>query len=55
MASVWGSCQRKRIPNSTHAPSARSSRAATQPVTGGKAPGTAPMIVQSAVRIFSGV
>ena len=37
------------------APGARSPRAATQPVTGGSAPGTAPTIMQNGVRSLSGV
>ena len=43
------------MPNSTQAPIPKASRDATQPATGGSAPGTAPTIVQSGVRSLSGV
>ncbi len=55
MASVCGICQRNMIANSTHASTDSSPRAATQPITGGKAPGIAPTGTQSELARFIGV
>jgi len=38
-----------------HAGASREPLAAAQPVSGGRAPGTAPINVQSEVRVFAGV
>ena len=43
------------MPNRSHAPWLSSSRAAAQPMTGGSAPGIAPMTVANDVMRFSGV
>ena len=41
--------------NSTHASTLAAPRAAAQPITGGRAPGTAPTSVAHGVRRLSGV
>jgi hypothetical protein len=43
------------MPNSTHAPGDSAPLAATHPITGGSAPGTAPTTVANDERRLSGV
>jgi hypothetical protein len=43
MAMKCGSCHRKRMPKTIHPPTASSFVAAVQPISGGTAPGIAPM------------
>ena len=43
------------MPNSTHASAVAAPRAAVHPMTGGRAPGTAPTSVAHGVRRLSGV
>jgi hypothetical protein len=55
MASTCGICQKKTIAKRIHASRESVPRAAAHPMTGGSAPGTAPMTVASDVMRFSGV
>ncbi len=55
MASVCGICHKNMIANSTQASTLRSPRAATQPITGGNAPGTAPTGTHNELTRFIGV
>src|SRR5260370_23544295 len=55
MEQKCGTCQKKRIANSSHAPRSNLPLAATQPIIGGIAPGNAPTNVAHTVRFFSGV
>ncbi len=50
-----GNCQKKRTANSIQASASRRPRAAAQPISGGIAPGTAPMSVHSGVLRLAGV
>ena len=49
MAMKCGNCQQNTIANRNHASGSSRPRAAAQPISGGMAPGTAPMSVQSGV------
>ena len=55
MAKKWGICHKKSIANNESATTSIRPLAAVQPITGGAAPGKAPISVQSAVRVFNGV
>ena len=55
MAMKCGSCQRKRIANAIQPPNESSFVAAVQPISGGTAPGIAPMSVQIVDTRLSGV
>src|SRR5262249_33284580 len=55
MARVVGGCRRNRMANRTAAPTPTWPRAATHPVTGGSAPGTAPITMARGVTSLSGV
>jgi hypothetical protein len=55
IARKCGICQKNTMPKSTIAGNVTSPVAAAHPITGGSAPGTAPTIVASDVRVLSGV
>ena len=50
-----GTCQKNRIANSVHPIGSTSPRTAAQPISGGNAPGIAPMIVFHSDLRLSGV
>src|SRR5215831_15411965 len=55
MEKKCGICQRNKIENSARATLLILPVAAVQPISGGIAPGTAPISVHNVVRVFSGV
>ncbi len=55
MAKKCGSCQKNKIANSAQPSPLNSPRAAVQPISGGNAPGTAPIAVFNQVTRLSGV
>jgi hypothetical protein len=55
MAMKWGNCQTNRIANSATPGHSITPRAAVQPISGGSAPGNAPMNVLMVLTCFSGV
>ena len=55
IARKCGNCHKKSSANNAHAPMVISFEAAVQPISGGIAPGMAPIAVEADVRVLSGV
>ena len=55
MARKCGNCHKNNSANKTHAPRVISFAEEVQPISGGIAPGIAPIAVEAEVFVFSGV